>query len=299
MRIAVLAKPTGWHTQDLMRAASICEYELVTGTWRDLRGAVGTFDTSRPVAQTRDLVLDQCDVVLLRTVPSGSLEQIIFRMDLMRRLEANGVCVLNGPRAIEVAVDKYLALARMQAAGLPVPETFVCQRTDDALEAFEALGGHVVVKPLFGSEGIGLTAVDDPAVALRVFSTIERLGAVIYLQRFIPHNGSDLRLFVLDDSVLASMRRTSSDWRTNVARGAKVHRTEPESAIRDLAIRAAAACDAKMGGVDIVLDRDERPYVLEVNAVPGWRAMSSVTGIDVGAEVIRYAQRCASKGGER
>ena len=88
-------------------------------------------------------------------MPPGSLEQVVFRMDALHRLAAAGVPVLNPPRAVEAAVDKYLTLALLAAAGLPVPSTWTGQSAAEALAAFEELGGDVVVKPLFGSEGRG------------------------------------------------------------------------------------------------------------------------------------------------
>src|SRR5262249_58550984 len=91
------------------------------------------------------------DAVIVRTMPPGSLEQVVFRMDLLHRLQARGVAVLNSPRALEACVDKYLATACLEAAGLRVPPTIVCQHADAALEAFTALVGHVQVKQLFGS----------------------------------------------------------------------------------------------------------------------------------------------------
>ena len=110
-------------------------------------------------------------------MPPGSLEQVVFRMDLLHRLQARGVRVLNPPRAVEICVDKYLATALLEAAGLRVPPTIVCQHADAALEAFEALGGDVVVKPLFGSEGRGMVRVTDPEMAWRTFRTLERTQA--------------------------------------------------------------------------------------------------------------------------
>ena len=95
-------------------------------------------------------------------MPPGSLEQVVFRMDVLNRLQARGVTVLNSPRALEMCVDKYLASACLETAGLPVPPTIVCQDAETALEAFEQLGGDVVVKPLFGSEGRGMVRVSDP-----------------------------------------------------------------------------------------------------------------------------------------
>src|SRR5205807_997859 len=89
-------------------------------------------------------------------------------------------------------------------------------------EAFTALGGDVVVKPLFGAEGRGLMRVADPELAWRTFRTLERSQAVLYLQQFVHHLGWDLRVFVLGGRVLAAMRRYARDgWRTNVAQGGR------------------------------------------------------------------------------
>src|SRR5437763_6056863 len=143
-------------------------------------------------------------------------------MDLLQRLHARGVPVLNPPAAVETCVDKYLASARLAAAGLPVPPTLVCQHAEAALEAFAALGGDVVVKPLFGSEGRGMLRVADADLAWRTFRTVERLQGVLYLQQFVPHPGWDLRAFVVGGRVVTAMRRhADGGWRTNVSQGGK------------------------------------------------------------------------------
>src|SRR5207248_10840341 len=156
------------------------------------------------------------DAAVVGTMPPGSLEQVVFRMDVLHRLEARGVPVLNPPRALEACVDKYLATARLGAAGLPVPPTAVCQDAGAALEAFAALGGDVVVKPLFGSEGRGMLRVSDPELAWRTFRALERVGSVIYVQEYVRHPGWDLRVLILGGKVIAAMRRhANGDWRTN------------------------------------------------------------------------------------
>src|SRR5439155_23608266 len=143
-------------------------------------------------------------------------------MNALARLEAAGTLVVNPPKAIECAVDKYLALAKLAAAGLRIPRTAVCQTPEDALGAFAELGGDVVVKPLFGSEGRGIARLVDEALALRAFKLLAELRAVIYLQEFVPHEGFDYRVLLIGgERALAMRRRNALDWRTNVARGAK------------------------------------------------------------------------------
>jgi ribosomal protein S6--L-glutamate ligase len=210
-------------------------------------------------------------------------------MDVLHRLRARGIRVLNPPAALEACVDKYLASARLEAAGLRVPATVVCQNADDALEAFTILGGEVVVKPLFGSEGRGMMRLADPDLAWRTFRTLERLQSVLYVQRYIPHPGWDLRVFVLGGRVLGAMRRHARDgWRTNVAQGGRTTAVRPTLQEEQLALKAAAAVGAVVAGVDLLPGPDGELYVLEVNAVPGWRALAPVIGIDVAADLIRF-----------
>jgi ribosomal protein S6--L-glutamate ligase len=229
------------------------------------------------------------DAILVRTMPPGSLEQVVFRMDVLHRLEAQGVSVLNPPRAIETCVDKYLATAKLEAAGLTVPSTRVCQHADAALEAFETLGRDVIVKPMFGSEGRGMVRISDIDVAWRTFRTLEGLQAVLYLQRYIAHPGWDLRAFVIDGKVLAAMRRhANSGWRTNVAQGGRAEVVRLTAEEEALALRAAAAVGAAVAGVDLLPGPAGECYVLEVNAVPGWRALAPVADLDVAAAVVRF-----------
>jgi RimK family alpha-L-glutamate ligase len=278
MRIAILSGGNGWHVRDLHRAATSLGHSVDVVDFRRMTASV-----PRP-SETLDW-----QAILVRTMPPGSLEQVVFRMDLLHAAEACGVRVLNPPRALEACVDKYLATVRLQAAGLPVPPTFACQDADSALEAFERLGRDVVVKPLFGSEGRGMMRVNDPELAWRTFNTLERTQAVLYLQTFIRHPGWDLRAFVLNGCVLAAMRRTANgDWRTNVAQGATAEPVRLEPAQAELAVRAASAVGAVAAGVDLLPGPDGEWYVLEVNAVPGWRALAPVTGIDIAAELIRH-----------
>src|SRR5262245_22012362 len=271
MRIALLAGGDGWHVRCLARAATLLGHQAETVDFRRVRASVA----GPPDA------LAGCDGVIVRTMPPGSLEQVVFRMDVLHRLESRGVPVLNPARALEVCVDKYLATARLEAAGLPVPPTAVCQDTDSALEAFAALGGDVVVKPLFGSEGRGMVRVSDPDLAWRTFRALERVQSVLYLQQFVRHPGWDLRVLVVGRKVVAAMRRHARDgWRTNVAQGGMGEPARISDEDACLALRAAATAGTPVAGVDLLPGPDGGYYVLEVNAVPGWRALAPVTGLD-------------------
>jgi RimK family alpha-L-glutamate ligase len=285
MHVAVLANPESWYLKDLRRAA-VGRYRVTHAAFTELSARVeGT--TARFVAG--EVAFDDIDTVLVRTMPPGSLEQVVFRMDLLARLEAAGKCVLNPAKAIEAAVDKYLCTARLQAAGLRVPRTIACQTVDDAMAAFADLGGDVVVKPLFGAEGRGIARLNDEALALRAFKLLADLRAVLYVQEFVPHEGHDLRLLVVGQRVLGMRRRNPLDWRTNVSRGARAEPLEVTPELTETALAAAAAVGAPLAGVDLLPARDGTLYAIEVNAVPGWQALSRTLKVDVARMVLDYA----------
>lgn len=284
MRIAVLASTESWYLKDLLRAAA-GEHEIVPAAFSALTSSLAD-DGLRITSDATPL--ETMDAVIVRTMPPGSLEQVVFRMDALARLEAAGTVVMNPPKAIEAAVDKYLTTARLAAAGLTIPRTITCQTADAGMAAFAELGGDVVLKPLFGAEGRGITRLNDEALALRAFSLLEQLGAVLYLQEFIEHEGADLRLLVIGQRVLGMRRRNPLDWRTNVSRGATAEPLEVTPELAALAQRAAAAVGAPIAGVDLLPGRDGRLYAIEVNAVPGWRALARVQGIDVARLVIEF-----------
>ena len=279
MHIAVFANSGSWYASDLKRAAVGRGHRF---SRIDFHQITGQTDAERPLLTAGDVALDQVDAVIVRTMPPGSLEQVVFRMDALARLEAADVPVVNPPKAIECAVDKYLTTARLSAAGLPVPLTAVCENAELALQEFERLGGDVVVKPIFGSEGRGIVRVSDPDLALRTFRTLERIQAVLYLQTFVEHEGADIRVLVLDGRVVGAMRRRSADdFRTNVSRNGHAEAYQQTPSEEQLALRAADVVGTRIAGVDLLYGRDGSCYVLEVNAVPGWQAFAAVTGIDV------------------
>jgi ribosomal protein S6--L-glutamate ligase len=281
MKFAVLAAPDSWYFRDLARAGGT-RHEVQVRSFSELTASLSTTG-HRLSSNGSDL--SECDAVIVRTMPPGSLEQVVFRMDALGRLEAAGVVVVNSPRSLEIAVDKYLSSVRLADARLPTPRTIVCQTVDDAMAAFAELGGDIVLKPLFGGEGRGITRLTDENLALRAFSMLAQFNAVLYLQEFVEHCGYDIRLFVLGGRVFGMKRVNPSDWRTNVARGATTEPFEVDDRYAHLARSAANAVGAIIAGIDVLPARDGREFVLEVNAVPGWKALARTLQIDI-AELL-------------
>jgi tetrahydromethanopterin:alpha-L-glutamate ligase len=265
-----------WHSRRLARALTARGVEVVTTTLKAC-----AFDTASPAG----LVIPGFDGTLpdgafVRSISHGSLEQITFRLGILHALRESGVRVWNDARAIERCVDKSTATFLLQRAGLPTPDTITVESLEAATARFKALTSPVVIKPLFGAQGVGIarasTAEDLPPG--------HDVGHVYYMQTFISKRGpeyEDWRVLVSGGRVLAAMSRRSKSWITNVAQGATPAAHEPDAAMSGLALAAARALGADYAGVDLIRGLDGRMMVLEVNSNPAWSGLQSVTAIDV------------------
>jgi len=293
-RACILGEPAGWHARRLVAALADRGCEATIVPWQAL--GAGIEPTGEPTGERTGERFGPpgfaaADLVAVRGMPGtgpveARLEEVIFRMDVLGRLAARGTPVINPPRALEIAIDKYLSLAILAAAGLPVPKTVVVQDAAAAQRAWEELGGDCVVKPLFGSRGRGIhRGQSAAAVALAVAAN----GGVAYLQEFLPHAGWDVRALVVGEEVVGIRREAAAGgWITNLARGGMGLPIELPLAWEELARRAARAVGASLAGVDLVPLADGRVVVLEVNAVPGWRGLEEAVGRDVTGAVADH-----------
>jgi RimK family alpha-L-glutamate ligase len=284
LRAGVLGQSGGWHTEALL--AALADRGVAAECYSITRLTARL--AASPRLSAADAPLDELDALFVRAIPGGSLEQIIFRVDALHRLQRSGVRVVNSAATIERGVDKYYTAALLEDAGLPTPRTVVTEGRDEALAAFDELGGDVVVKPLFGSEGRGMVRVTDADTYYRVVRALE-LGRYVYcVQEFVPHGSVDIRTFVVGDRVVGSMLRRGSGWKTNAAQGARGEPYDPDDTLIELSVRSAQALGADYAGVDILPCEDGRYTVLEVNTIPGWRVLQRATGVDAAACLVEH-----------
>lgn len=290
MDVAILGAGRGWHVVQLERALETRGHRSRVLPVAALVARIG----ERARLEAGGVALQEVDVVLQRIFPKGSLEQVVFRVDALHWLERLGIAVMNPATAIERTVDKFYTSALLEAAGLPTPRTIVAERLDDAMAGFRALR-DVIVKPLFGSGGHGMVRVSDEEIAHRVFRALDLERAVYYLQEAMPHEGRDLRAFVVGDRVVAAAWRCAPGWRTNVSQGARVERASLPQDWHDLCVRATRVVAAEYAGVDLLPLPDGRVFVLEVNGIPGWQGLQSVTDVDVAGAIVEHLEAVARR----
>src|SRR5471030_1038075 len=247
MRIVLFAEEPDWHCRRLIRACSRrgarvtvtslrhCSFQIEAG----VAGVViPDFDATLP------------DLALVRTIPSGSFEQVTLRLALLHALGALGVRVVNDARAIERCVDKSMTSFLLHHAGIPTPATLAAEDSAAAAAWQARQDGDLVAKPLFGAQGRGLrriaagAALPDPA----------ELAGVLYIQRYVGRASEwrDFRVFVVGGAPVAAMMRRGASWITNVARGGACTPVRCEGRLAELALAAERAVGAEYCGVDLI-----------------------------------------------
>jgi RimK family alpha-L-glutamate ligase len=284
VKVAILGARGGWHEARLVQALRAHGVEPVVLPITRLAGRIG----GCCALSDQGHALDLCGAVVVRAIPGGSLEQVIFRVDALHRLARLGIPVINSPSCIERTVDKYYTSFLLQEASLPTPGTMVCERFEDAMAAWEELGGDVVLKPLFGAEGRGMVRISDADIAYRTFRALELARAVYYLQTYVPHSGRDIRAFVVGDRILGAMIRRGESWKSNVAQGAAVEAVDLPSDLGTLALQAARVVEADYAGVYLLPHDDGGHFVLEVNGIPGWQGLQRTTAVDVAGAIADH-----------
>lgn len=274
-----------WPSTQLRRALVLHSVQPVCFTFSDLTANLGSVPE---VGIQEDIdALKELSALIVRPLGRGSLDEIIFRLDVLHRLERGGLFVVNPPSSIERSVDKYYALSLLSENGIKVPRTIVTENPDSALKAFDILGRDVVIKPLFGSQGFGITRVSDREVARRIFNTLNYSRHVLYAQEFIHHGRHDIRCLIVGGRVVAAMNRRARGWKTNVTQGAKPVSIDPSEELKEIAIKSTEILGCKVAGVDI-LESSEGYFVNEVNSQPGFRGLQLVSKVDVAEEIVKY-----------
>lgn len=283
-KVAIITDDPGWHGRQLKAALNEhgleSDYVSLTDCIVEING------------EGQELTLPGFDAlplgIFVRGVPGGSLEQVIFRLDILHAMHESGVTVYNTPRSIERTVDKPLTSLLLSRAGLPTPATWICESSEHAqsiLDRETLKGNQLVLKPLFGSQGIGVHLVDKNTGLIHD----EKFAGIYYLQRFVERKNNeftDIRVLVVDGVARAAMLRRGQDWITNRAQGAVCEPIVIDENIAHLAESACKVLNIDYAGVDLMQDKSGQLYIIEVNSIPAWYGLQSVINFNIASCLI-------------
>ena len=284
LKIGVLASdPDLYSNRRLMEAGEERGHEML---FLNMKQCYMKLDANEPEVHYRGgRVLNDLDAVIPRIRPSMTF----YGCALTRHFESLGVYTLNTSDAITSSRDKLYSLQLLQKRGLDIPTTGFANSPIDTNDLIDMVGGApLIVKLLEGTQGKGVVLAETKKAAESVINAIKSLRANLLVQEFIKEaQGKDLRCFVIDGKVVASIERTAApgEFRANIHRGgtASIVKVTPDE--RRLAIKAAKTMGLKVAGVDIIRS-SKGPLLLEINSSPGLEGIEAATGKDVAGSMI-------------
>jgi RimK family alpha-L-glutamate ligase len=224
----------------------------------------------------------------------GSIARLRSTMDLISQLEKVGIFCINFRETMEVCSDKYRTILRMAETALPAPKTALLQGENTIDFAFETVGGEfpVIVKMLSGSKGVGVFFAESWKSLRGFLQMIWKINEEeeLLIQQYIDTD-HDFRVHVLGDEVIAAMKRyvIPGDFRANFSLGGKVEEATLTEDEMEMCVMASKAVRATWSGVDFLKDKDDNPYILEINSSPGTEGIEKATNEDVVNMVVDYA----------
>lgn len=289
-RIAIVTPnlDTDWASQKLLLAAN----ELCEGGAMDPR-TLGLRTDGVISIGSDGCTADAYDAYILRGFNRRG--EIDFQYELFEILVQQGKVVINTPATLSLVESKAQTTLMLQQAGLPVPRTLVTQEVEAAVSAVREFG-TAVVKPLYGSFGIGIERVGPDTVEEFVPAFLERYG-VIYVQEYVPNEGRDTRAFVVGDEIPAAVYRVAcaGQWKTNVHQGSICEPCELTAELREMCLEASRITGLEYTGVD-VMEGPDGPVIIELNGTPAWHGLYGATGRDVAVDVILHVLRMLETG---
>lgn len=222
-----------------------------------------------------------------------------FGLSIVRQLERMGCLVYNTAETIEMVRDKLHTHQVLAEKGIASPPTMLAKFPidEDMVSMIDkTLGFPVVVKTLKGALGVGVFLIDSPKAFKDQMDLIGQTSPDIQLifQQFVEASkGRDLRIFVVDGEMVASMERRAKegDFKANYSSGGTVHAFEADQKAVDLAVKTAKALNIRIGGIDLLFLKDGGYTICEANTFPGFKGLEKASGINVPEKIFKSMER--------
>ncbi len=212
---------------------------------------------------------------------------------LIRHLALMGFPMVNSLDAILLSRHQFLTLQAISRAGLPVPDTFLVNTPEGIREAVAGLGGvPVIVKQISGRQGEGVLLMGSDHQAKEIARHHLDRSKGLLIQRFIPPEGrGDIRVLVIGNEIVGCMelKPEPGDFRANFHLSGHSRAVDISPLQREVARKASAALGLDIAGVDLVVDREGRTLVIEVNYSPGFKGLEAATGLDIAGRIVEFA----------
>lgn len=289
LKIALLASNTELYSNKrLMEAGKARGHDMV---FLNVEQAYMKFDATEPQIRYRGgNIIDAFDAIIPRIKPSVTF----YACALIRQFDAMGAYCLNTADAITQSRDKLLATQIFAKNDIHIPITGFANSPLDTKDLIKMVNGApLIIKLLESTQGKGVVLAETTKAAESVINAFKSVKTNILVQEFIKEaNGQDIRCFVVNGKVVASMQRQAAkgEFRANIHQGGTASKIKITPAERKLAIKAAKILNLPVAGVDIIRS-NKGPLLLEVNSSPGLEGIEAATGLDIANIMIESIEK--------
>ncbi len=284
LKIAVLASnPNLYSNKRLMEAGQARGHEMV---FLNVEHSYMKLDANSPEIRYRGgNILNEFDAIIPRIKPAVTF----YGCALIRQFDNLGVYCLNSAEAITQSRDKLFASQLFSKNDIHIPITGFAKSPLDTKDLIRMVNGApLIIKLLESTQGKGVVLAETNKAAESVINAFKSVQTNILVQEFIKEaNGQDIRCFVINGKVIASMQRQAAkgEFRANIHQGGKASVIKITQEEKKLAIKAAKVLNLAVAGVDIIRS-NKGPLLLEVNSSPGLEGIENATGKDIANSMI-------------
>ena len=191
--------------------------------------------------------------------------------------------------AFTIAHDKLLTQLKLNAANIPMPQTYLTSTIEEAKKILQKMNYPIIMKFPHGTQGKGVMFADSCASATSILDALAVLKQPVIIQEYVETGGTDIRAIVVGNKVIAAFRRVAQfgEKRANIHQGGTGEAISLNDHTKKIAIKAAKALNANVCGVDI-LESVKGPVVIEINISPGLQGVTQYTGVDVADKIAKY-----------
>ncbi len=212
---------------------------------------------------------------------------------LIHQFQLMGMPLVNDHQAVSIARNKFLTQQVLTAAGLPCPDTVFVNDEAGFFRAVDQLGGYpVVAKQTSARQGDGVLRIMDASDGRqRALPALDRRRGLIVQRYLPPEQRRDIRALVIGGEVVcaAALIPSAGEFRANFHLGSTIEATALSEELGPIAVGAATVVGCDVAGVDMIVDKDDRPFIVEVNYSPGFKGLEAATGLDIAGLIIQFA----------
>ncbi len=274
IRTLILTEKEGWHYQQLKTSLEKRKHKVSSACLTDISLSI---EKNNTYILINNEPLKYINNVIVRFVPGGTLEEIVFYLNILKILQSQGIKVINTATSIENTVDKLYTSHLLNKNNIPTPMTYIFRGVDNAKNFLDSNipSNGLVYKPLFGSQGDNIRLIKKPSDITKLDNRSNIYYFQEYLENTINHDYRVLIFNMKNSLKYFYMTRYGDTFINNYSKGGSCIKENIDPSIINLAIQSSRLLNIDLCGVDIMKYKNKY-YVIEANSIPAWRGLQDV-----------------------